>query len=199
MLPSGRGGVVLMTDNGRVEAGDYWLDDSGSIIFLEAKVLLCALDAFKSRIRDSRVDVLTDSRALLGSWQSEGGSNTEINDVIKAVLRCSQEFNFSIDMHSDSNSRRDLYGNCLPHFTPCHTPESSGIIVFAQQLPVGENLYVFPPFVLIGPLLRFCIDQHYQHPFTIIVLDIQPRRYWWDGYCKPRELIDFSWGERATT
>ena len=57
--------------------------------------------------------------------------------------------------------------------------ESSGINVFAQQLPVRENLYVFPPFVLIGPLLRFFIDQHYQHPFTIIVPDIQPCRYRW--------------------
>ena len=76
-----------MTDNGRVEAGDYWREDSGSINFLEAKALLCVSDAFKSRIRHSRVDVHTDSRALLGSWQSEGGSNTEINDVIKVVLR----------------------------------------------------------------------------------------------------------------
>ena len=59
---------------------------------------MCALDAFKSRIRNSRVDVHTDSRAVLGSWQSEGGSSTEKNDVIKAVLRCSQEFNFSINM-----------------------------------------------------------------------------------------------------
>jgi len=48
-----------------------------------------------------------------------------------------------------------------------------------QQLPVRENLYVLPPFVLIGPLLRFFIDQHYQLSFTIIVSDIQPRRYWW--------------------
>ena len=181
-----------MTDNGRVEAGDYWREDSGSINFLEAKALLCALNAFKSRIRYSRVDVHTDSRALLGSWQSEGGSNTEINDVIKAVLRCSQEFNFSIDMqyvpsaenpadapscrqsnldctlseeawsrvqrlfgpHTfdlmslDSNSHHDLHGNRLTHFTPCHTPESSGINVFAQQLPVRENLYVFAPLYL---------------------------------------------------
>ena len=52
-----------MTDNGRVEAGDYWRGDSGSTIFLEAKALLCALDAFKSRIRNSCVDVYTDSRA----------------------------------------------------------------------------------------------------------------------------------------
>ena len=66
-------GGVLMTDNGSVEAGDYWREDSGSINFLEARALLCALDAFKSRIRNSRVDVHTDSRALLGSWHSEGG------------------------------------------------------------------------------------------------------------------------------
>ena len=187
-------GGVLMTANGRVEAGDYWREDSGSINFLEAKALLCNLDAFESRIQNSRVDVHTDSGALLGSWQSEGGSNTEINDVIKAVLRCSQELNYSIDMqyvpsaenpadapsrrqsdldytlseeawsrvqrlfgpHTfdlmslDSNSRRDLHGNRLPHFTPCHTPESSGINVFAQQLPVRGNLCTYrsaPPFL----------------------------------------------------
>ena len=46
-----------MTDNGRVEAGDYWREDLGSINFLEARALLCALDAFKSRIRNSRVDI----------------------------------------------------------------------------------------------------------------------------------------------
>ena len=60
--------------------------------------MLCALDAFKSRIQNSHVNVHTDSRALLGPWQSEGRGNTKINDVIKAILRCSQEFNFSIDM-----------------------------------------------------------------------------------------------------
>ena len=43
----------------------------------------------------------------------------------------------------------------------------------------ASTCYVFPPFVLIGPLLRFFIDKQYQHPFTIIVPDIQPRRYCW--------------------
>lgn len=32
--------------------------------------------------------------------------------------------------------------------------------------------------MLIGPLLRFLIDQRFQLPFTIIVLDTRPRRYW---------------------
>ena len=78
-------GGVLMTDNGRMETGDYWREESGTINFLEAKALLCALDGFKSRIRNSPLDVHKDSRPLLGSWQSECGSNTEINDVIKSI------------------------------------------------------------------------------------------------------------------
>lgn len=109
-----------MMGNGRMEAGDYWQEELGTIKFLEAKALMCALGAFKSRIRNSRVGVHTDSRALLGSWQSEGGGNTEINDVIKAILRCSQEFNFSIDMQyvlsaenpADAPSRRRLDLDC---------------------------------------------------------------------------------------
>ena len=51
-------------------------DESGSINFLEAKDLFCALDAFKARIRDSRVDVHTDNKSLLGLWKNDGGSNS---------------------------------------------------------------------------------------------------------------------------
>ena len=51
-------------------------DESGSINFLEAKALFCALDAFKARIRDSRVDVHTDNKSLLGLWKNDGGSNS---------------------------------------------------------------------------------------------------------------------------
>ena len=182
-----------MTDNGRMEARDYWREESHSINVLEAKALLCALDAFKTRIRNSGIDVHTDSRALLGSWQSKAGNNSKINDVIKAILQCSQEFNFLIDIqyvpsagnpadtslhrHSDldctlseetwsraqrmfgphtfdlmsldSNCCCDQLGNRLPHFTPCHTPESSSINVFVQQLSIRESLYVFPPLCLL--------------------------------------------------
>ena len=96
---------------------------------------MCALDAFKSRIRNSRVDVHTDSRAVLGSWQSEGGSSTEKNDVIKAVLRCSQEFNFSINMQhvpsaensTDAPSRRQSDLDCTLSEEAClgHIPLTS--------------------------------------------------------------------------
>ena len=51
----------------------------------------------------------------------------------------------------DSNCQCNRVGLNLPHFTPCATPESSGINVFAHSLPLDHNIFVFPPFILIGP------------------------------------------------
>ena len=87
-----------MSHSGRIEARDFWRGESGCINFLEAKALFCALDAFKARIRDSRVDIHNDNKPLLGLWKNDGGSNSEINKVLTAVLLCSLEFNFSIQL-----------------------------------------------------------------------------------------------------
>jgi len=38
---------------------------------------------------------------------------------------------------------------------PFPTPGSRGVNVFAQDIAPHENAYVFPPFVLAGPHLRF--------------------------------------------
>ena len=82
-------------------------------------------------------------------------------------------------MALDSNCRRDRSGALLPHFSPWPTPFSSGVNVFAQTLPTSHNIYVFPPFVLVGPLLRFIFYQGRHVHFTLIVPDLRPRRYWW--------------------
>ena len=37
-------------------------------------------------------------------------------------------------------------------------PGSSGVNVFAQSCPQGEQLYVFPPFVLIPALIKLFIE-----------------------------------------
>ena len=86
-------------------------------------------------------------------------------DSWSRVLRMFGPHTFDL-MALDRNYHRGQFGNRLPHFTPCQTPETSGINVFAQHLPTEGNLYVFPRFVLIGPLLRFFIDSHYRPPFT---------------------------------
>jgi hypothetical protein len=51
----------------------------------------------------------------------------------------------------DSNSVLGHDRHSLPHFTPWPTPNSSGVNVFAQEIPQDLNLYVFPPIVLVGP------------------------------------------------
>ena len=52
-------------------------------------------------------------------------------------------------MSLDRNCQGDGTGECLLHFTPCATPCSSGINVFAQSLLSDHNLYVSLPFILI--------------------------------------------------
>ena len=46
-------------------------------------------------------------------------------------------------------------------------------------MPLGHNIYVFPPFVLLGPLLRYLVDQDFRGAFTLVVPDLRPRRFWW--------------------
>ena len=90
----------------------------------------------------------------------------------------------SIDLMAlDSNTQNGKDGTPLPHFSPYPTPGSSGVNLFAQDLsnPVSDprlrNPYVFPPIILIGPVLRLLLE--FGLPCTIIVPDIRPRRFWW--------------------
>jgi len=62
----------------------------------------------------------------------------------------------TIDLMSlDLNGQIDSKGRMLRHFTPFFTPHSSAVKIFAQTISTAENAYVFPPFLLVGPLLRF--------------------------------------------
>ena len=78
-----------------------------------------------------------------------------------------------------SNCCRGRDGNFLPHYSPWPTPNSSGTNVLAQLIPCEQNVYVFSPFVLVGPLLRYFLDQRQRFAFSIIVPRFHPRRYWW--------------------
>lgn len=78
----------------------------------------------------------------------------------------------------DSNAQTNHEGVSLPHFTPWPTPNSSGVNLFAQRIPEDLNLYIFPPIVLVGPVLRFLTDAPHLS-VTIVVYDVHPRRYWW--------------------
>ena len=216
-------GGILVKDGCRYESKDYWPETTEDINILEARALLNSLMAFQDQIRNSRVDVHTDSRVLKCAWENGGCKSSATNRVLKSVLECSRLCNFSMDvryipsgdnpadgpsrqlsdldctlsgvtwsqvdrffgphtfdlMSLDSNSQRDRFGNPLPHFTPWPAPGSQGVNVFAQPLPQGHNIYVFPPFVLVGPLLRYIYDQRFSGSLTLVVPDLHPRHYWW--------------------
>ncbi|CAH3163812.1 unnamed protein product [Porites lobata] len=80
-------------------------------------------------------------------------------------------------MSLDSNVQFDEKGVPLRHFTPFYTPMSSGINVFAQVISRDENAYVFPPFVMMGPLLKFLLQARFT--VTIIAPQLSPIPYWW--------------------
>ena len=72
---------------------------------------------------------------------------------------------YTIDLMSlDPNVQFDEKGVPLRHFTPFYTPMSSGINVFAQVISRDENAYVFPPFVMMGPLLKFLLQARIPSP-----------------------------------
>lgn len=84
-------------------------------------------------------------------------------------------------MALDSNTQCDRNGVPLRHFTPFASPDSAGINVFSQDLTVCDgtavNAYVFPPFDLISPLLRFIRSE--KATVTMVVPQLSPLPYWW--------------------
>lgn len=98
----------------------------------------------------------------------------------------------SVDLMAlDSNVQRNRDGCPLKHFSPWPTEFSKGVNVFAQTISPRENAYVFPPLVLVGPVLRFLSSQRLQK-VTVVVPDVQPRRYWWAllvNRCKEAVLL----------
>ena len=80
-------------------------------------------------------------------------------------------------MATQSNVMKDASGRDLRFFSPLPMQGSSGVNIFSQDLLQYENYYVFPPFVLIGPLLRFFQAKYLR--VTFIAPDVFPRKYWW--------------------
>ena len=77
----------------------------------------------------------------------------------------------------DFNAQEDASGNLLKHFTPFLTPLSIEVNVFAQVIQQEENAYVFFPFVLVGPLLKFLESSIVS--FTFVVPQLDPFPFWW--------------------
>ena len=84
----------------------------------------------------------------------------------------------SIDLMAlESNVQRNSSGQPLRHFSPFPSQSSEGINVFAQCIAPTENAYVFPPFILVGPLLNLLRESKVS--FSMVVPRLSPLPYWW--------------------
>lgn len=84
----------------------------------------------------------------------------------------------SIDLMSlDSNVMRLTDGKALNYFAPCHTPLSSGVNLFCQNVRGEGNLYVYPSFPMIFPVLKFLVEQGVA--CTVVVPKMNPLPIWW--------------------
>ena len=77
---------------------------------------------------------------------------------VGAWLSLERLFNpHSFDLMSlDSNWLKGVCGNPLSHYTSWAASGSAGINVFANPLPAGHNIYVFPPFFLVQTSSSLC-------------------------------------------
>lgn len=66
----------------------------------------------------------------------------------------------SVDLMAlDSNAMLNEEGKLLRHFTPYPMAQSDGVNLFAQDISSETLPYVFPPFCLIAPVLKFLREQ----------------------------------------
>ena len=102
-----------------------------------------------------------------------GGPKTSVNSVEEGRCNC-----VCIDLMAlPSNVRLDRSGRPLKFFSPFPCVQAQGTNIFSQVLSSSKNAFVFPPFTLIGQLLKYLASQ--PCPFTMIAPDVSPRKYWW--------------------
>ncbi|KAJ8300322.1 LOW QUALITY PROTEIN: hypothetical protein KUTeg_021841 [Tegillarca granosa] len=81
----------------------------------------------------------------------------------------------TVDLMSlDSNVMCSSDNKPLRHFTPWPTPETAEVNVFSRDLTKESNPYVYPPFVLIFPLLNFLREQRIS-----CTIDSKIGNMWW--------------------
>ena len=97
----------------------------------------------------------------------------------------------------DSNAMLGKTGVPLPHLSPHPSPKSKGTNFVYQNLremDCSSNPYVFPPFGLVGPVLKFLYG--FRISFTIVVPGYHPLPYWWPelmARCSARILFGDTW------
>ncbi|CAC5368150.1 unnamed protein product [Mytilus coruscus] len=167
--------VDLFTDNMAVIAA--W-ENQGC----KSRALSCTLKEIFSHVSTYNIDLhlkyvpscLNDADALSRLTNTADSMLSEKSWLLVESLYGPH----SIDLMSlDSKVMKLAAGVPLKHFTPWPTPCSAGVNLFSQNLRNEQNLYVYPPFVLVFPVLSLLREQGIS--CTIIVSEMRPLPIWW--------------------
>ena len=93
-------GCVLGPDTFSATIRDYWPVDQRHlhINVKEAWALANALDAFSGSLRDSWVDVYTDSQVLISSWRCQGPKSPDLVVALKRVFGIISSCNIHLNL-----------------------------------------------------------------------------------------------------
>lgn len=217
------GGVILSGDSMGVNIGDYFQPgDTRPIHVKEGEAVIHVLQSVADRMKDHRVDIFVDNKAVCDAWARLGAKDKQLTTVLKRLYEFTSDHNVELRIHYipsavnpadppsrklsasdtclsnaawrlveqvlgphgvdlmslDSNCMQNSRGQPIRHFTPEPSPGSAGVNVFAQDISKETNPYVFPPFILVGPLLRFLVSQNISR-CTMVIPTLYPLPYWW--------------------
>ena len=105
----------------------------------------------------------TQARTLVDCQKTEATNTDSVQLRRLSIVFCRW-------MVLESNVMLEKKGTPLPNFSPKPIPQSAGVNLFSQNLLEFEDMsnpYVFPPFGLVGPVLKFLYS--FRIPFTIVV------------------------------
>ena len=97
---------------------DFWPVDQHHlhINVKETLALANALDAFSSSLRDSWVDVYTDSQVLIASWRRQGSKSRNLVDVFKRIFPIVSTYNIHLNLFyvSSADNPADTPSRAFP-------------------------------------------------------------------------------------
>lgn len=82
----------------------------------EALALANASDAFSSSLRDSWIDVYTDSQVLIASWRRQGSKSRNPADVFKRIFQIVSTYNIHLNLFyiSSADNPADTRSRVFP-------------------------------------------------------------------------------------
>lgn len=93
-------GVTVLSGNLKgVAFGEFWEEGDNRPIHLKvAEALLRTIWSLGIDIENHRLDILTDNKAVLCSWQNQGSRNRDLNCIMKQIFQYVFKHNIELNL-----------------------------------------------------------------------------------------------------